>query len=291
MIRSFLSVSLQDFLHTPCTLTDIQLPQISPAVSQQRNYVDCGCYLLGFVQAILNHIAEVNLAGDAKTVQKNANQLFSWLKLPRNSIRTLRSCIVQTIQKLTKTIGKDEFSVESSDSSDVEEIPQAENGSVVSSKQANEANTVIKSAKDSSSSPSHSKDSNLSPNHSIDSNSSLKNAEDLNSSLISTIDANSSPKVKNNISNNSPTTATNAHTSPKRSPATPSLHDEDHREVPIFHSATEAKAKKKGLSLFDLHPDPALSHSNSLKASTMKVERVKPIPGIDSHFSTKRREH
>ena len=281
VIRSFLSVSLQDFLHTPCTLTDIQLPQISPAVSQQRNYVDCGCYLLGFVQAILNHIAEVNLAGDAKTVQKNANQLFSWLKLPRNSIRTLRSCIVQTIQKLTKTIGKDEFSVESSDSSDVEEIPQAENGSVVSSKQANEANTVIKSARESSSSPNHSKDSN----------SSLKNAEDLNSSLKNAEDLNSSLKVKNNSSNNSPTTATNAHTSPKRSPATSSLHDEDHKEAPIFHSATEAKAKKKGLSLFDLHPDPALSHSNSMKASTMKVERVKPIPGIDSQFSTKRREH
>ena len=142
MIRSFLSVSLQEHLNIPCTITNIQLPQIVPAVSQQRNYVDCGCFLLGFAQAIFHNITQVPLEGNAKTIQKNANQLFSWLVLPRNSIRTLRSLIAKTIQKLTQTTGKDEFSVESSNSSDVEEIQQVEGESIAMSKLMNGTNST-----------------------------------------------------------------------------------------------------------------------------------------------------
>ena len=97
------------------------------------------------MQAILNNMTEVNLVGNAQLVKENANQLFSWLKLPRNSIRTLRSRIVQTIQKLTKTTGADEFSVESSDSSDVEEIQQPEKESILPAKQMNDSNSSSKS--------------------------------------------------------------------------------------------------------------------------------------------------
>ena len=97
------------------------------------------------MQAILNNMTEVNLVGNAQLVKENANQLFSWLKLPRNSIRTLRSRIVQTIQKLTKTTGADEFSVESSDTSDVEEIQQPEKESILPAKQMNDSNSSSKS--------------------------------------------------------------------------------------------------------------------------------------------------
>ena len=256
MIRSFLSISLQEFLHVPCVLTDIQLPQICPAVSQQRNYVDCGCYVLGFVQAILNNMTEVNLVGNAQLVKENANQLFSWLKLPRNSIRTLRSRIVQTIQKLTKTTGADEFSVESSDSSDVEEIQQPEKESILPAKQMNDSNSSSKSV---------------------------------------------------DITRPSPKILTDMHPSIK-SPTHPPSDNGIPEIVQKIPPEKEEKNEKKGLSLFDLRPNrPVLSHSIASiasiasnasnasnasivsNASKMKVEKVRPIPGIDAQSSKPKR--
>ena len=238
VIRSFLSVSLQDFLHIPCVLTDIQLPQICPAVSQQRNYVDCGCYVLGFVQAILNNMAEVNLVGNAQLVKENANQLFSWLKLPRNSIRTLRSRIVQTIQKLTKTAGADEFSVESSDSSDVEEIQQPEKESILQAKQMNDSNSSSKCVNE----------------------------------------AHPSPEIP-----------TSTHPSPK-SLTNPPTNNGIPENVTKSQSEKEEKVEKKGLSLFDLRPNHSIpSLSISSNTSKMKVEKVKPIPGIDTHSTKPKR--
>lgn len=193
------------------------------------------------MQAILNNMTEVNLVGNAQLVKENANQLFSWLKLPRNSIRTLRSRIVQTIQKLTKTTGADEFSVESSDTSDVEEIQQPEKESILPAKQMNDSNSSSKSV---------------------------------------------------DITRPSPKILTDMHSSIK-SPTHPPSDNGIPEIVQKIPPEKEEKNEKKGLSLFDLRPNrPVLSHSIASiasNASKMKVEKVRPIPGIDAQSSKPKR--
>ena len=205
------------------------------------------------MQAILNNMTEVNLVGNAQLVKENANQLFSWLKLPRNSIRTLRSRIVQTIQKLTKTTGADEFSVESSDTSDVEEIQQPEKESILPAKQMNDSNSSSKSV---------------------------------------------------DITRPSPKILTDMHPSIK-SPTHPPSDNGIPEIVQKIPPEKEEKNEKKGLSLFDLRPNrPVLSHSIASiasnasnasnasivsNASKMKVEKVRPIPGIDAQSSKPKR--